>query len=1152
MPRCIRQAVTPHRVRTAGGVLLVLLAGSLRAQAPAAPSAPATDSGPVVELSPFEVSADKDTGYAATNTLAGTRLNTPVRDLGASLSILTKDFITDVGATSIQDLLIFTAGMEAAGPGGNFSGSAGDINSNQTVGENPRINPQGATRTRGLDAPNFTRGFFASGIPMDAYNTEKVTVNRGPNAALFGVGSAAGVVDTSLLRPNLRRDSSKVEMRYGNNDSGRATVDLNRVLVPAHLALRVAALDDHERYNQHPAFENSRRIYGALTYEPYRSTAVRLNYEAGRSDANRPITVLPFQSVTSEWFAEGRQGFDWRYYDDPALNPAAAAQPAASFEGFLLRPATFGDSLQIIYSNPSARAPDMGYRSNLPITTNAAVANAVLGTLFQPLVNRDRAGDNIRGLMTQNIAELAAGFWTGSRVLPGQQPGAVPAGIKYQGFTDFSAFDFENRMLDESSRQTGGFRSVNVALEQRAWRDRVGVELAYDRQRYERRSKNSFFSSGNSAHVRIDPTVTLTNGQPNPNLGRPFAFFGYSNWGNTFADREALRATGYLRYDFRELKKSWGAWLGRHTLTGLYEENAAESISYSYRLAADGPAALAVNPSVNASARRAIVVAYLGPTVIGNHNPLRLEPIRIPQLVPGPTIAMNTFVRAGNATDPGAFVDSPASLVEVNTGGSAQRDVIKSQAAVLQSYWWREHLITVLGWRRDADYFTTQAITFEPNPNNPNDPGRTHYGFDDFRFPRTPPRMAAGETKSCSVVLKWPQRLLRLPAGSDFSVFYNSSGNFSPAGSRVDTYGQPMPYPKGETREFGCNLAAWQDRVSLRLNWFETNVVGRSATTNAFTSARANAIVEQATRWLTEGNRNPANVPFMQAALTRLFSTLPSNYAELHRLTVVGTAPNLSASYVNIPNVTDTTDYTAQGLECDLVINPTAGWRIVMNVAQQETMQSNSYPGLKELVARMLPVWNSSITDPVSGVTVPMRNIPLSGYTLGTGPASPLGTAQTYGSYLDSNVFVPFATALATEGSVSAEQRRWRFNFVTHYSFKRGSLLGWRLKGWSVGGAVRWQDRLGIGYPSTRNPDGSVNLDLKHPYYAPAETNVDCFTAYERKILGDRIGWKLQLNIRNVIARDTLIPVTVQPWGEAAVVRLAPERRWFLTNTFSF
>jgi hypothetical protein len=40
------------------------------------------------------------------------------------------------------------------------------------------------------------------------------------------------------------------------------------------------------------------------------------------------------------------------------------------------------------------------------------------------------------------------------------------------------------------------------------------------------------------------------------------------------------------------------------------------------------------------------------------------------------------------------------------------------------------------------------------------------------------------------------------------------------------------------------------------------------------------------------------------------------------------------------------------------------------------------------------------------------------------------------------------------------------------------------LKGVGIGGGMRWQDKLGLGYPTTRNPDSSVNVDLKQPYYA--------------------------------------------------------------------
>jgi outer membrane receptor for ferric coprogen and ferric-rhodotorulic acid len=50
-----------------------------------------------IVLTPFEVSSASDNGYAATETLAGTRLRTNLRDIGASLSILTPEFMRDLG-----------------------------------------------------------------------------------------------------------------------------------------------------------------------------------------------------------------------------------------------------------------------------------------------------------------------------------------------------------------------------------------------------------------------------------------------------------------------------------------------------------------------------------------------------------------------------------------------------------------------------------------------------------------------------------------------------------------------------------------------------------------------------------------------------------------------------------------------------------------------------------------------------------------------------------------------------------------------------------------------------------------------------------------------------------------------------------------------
>ncbi|MBC7367241.1 MAG: TonB-dependent receptor plug domain-containing protein [Undibacterium sp.] len=377
-------------------------------------------------LNPFTVETARDRGYAAASTLAGTRLNTPLRDVGASISVYTKNLFNDLGATHHNDLLIYATGIEAGGPGGNFSNGANDINDPSVVGDGSRTSPQTQWRTRGLAAPNATRGFFVSDIAGDAYNTEAITVSRGPNAILFGVGSPAGVVDTTLIRPDLARDSSRVDVRYGDNDSLRDVIDFNRVLIPQKLAFRLAALRDDERFDQRPAYENKRRVFGTVAYEPFRTTAFRASFESGSTRANRPFQVLPFDSISPQWKAAGRLTWDWNYYDDPARNPdavniqandACAASPARFFVG---QAQIFG-GFATPYTSGEARTPDYGFRSTVP---TGGGTNAVRSGLYEPNVNRDAAFDAVAFYEAFNLAEIPGGYYADNR---------RPAGIKYQG-----------------------------------------------------------------------------------------------------------------------------------------------------------------------------------------------------------------------------------------------------------------------------------------------------------------------------------------------------------------------------------------------------------------------------------------------------------------------------------------------------------------------------------------------------------------------------------------------------------------------------------------------------------------------------------------------------------------------------------------------
>ena len=82
----------------------------------AAPVSPATakptDPTAPVELSPFEVRAENDVGYQAANTTSGSRLNTRLKDTPAAISPFTPEFLSDLGATSLADMIGYATNIE--------------------------------------------------------------------------------------------------------------------------------------------------------------------------------------------------------------------------------------------------------------------------------------------------------------------------------------------------------------------------------------------------------------------------------------------------------------------------------------------------------------------------------------------------------------------------------------------------------------------------------------------------------------------------------------------------------------------------------------------------------------------------------------------------------------------------------------------------------------------------------------------------------------------------------------------------------------------------------------------------------------------------------------------------------------------------------
>ena len=102
----------PSRRRSlSAAVLYIAVAGILRAQAiPPASTVPAKDE--TVVLPPYEVVPD-DVGYQAGNTTSGSRLNSSLRDTAASISVFTPEFLSDIAANNLSEMLAYAPDLRS-------------------------------------------------------------------------------------------------------------------------------------------------------------------------------------------------------------------------------------------------------------------------------------------------------------------------------------------------------------------------------------------------------------------------------------------------------------------------------------------------------------------------------------------------------------------------------------------------------------------------------------------------------------------------------------------------------------------------------------------------------------------------------------------------------------------------------------------------------------------------------------------------------------------------------------------------------------------------------------------------------------------------------------------------------------------------------
>jgi outer membrane receptor protein involved in Fe transport len=255
---------------------------------PATPAAASAED--VVVLSPFEVNSARDVGYLAQNTLAGSRLNTELKDTAAAISVLTPEFLKDLGATNMKDIILF---QNNAVP--DFGDADSNFNGNPMIG-----NSEWQLRIRGLDA-TYGRNYFPWRVSTDFYNVDRIDQSRGPNAILFGFGAAGGIVNTTTKQAQLNTNADEVSFSAGSWGRYRGTVDTNRVLADGKVALRFNGMLENGHTWRESEFDRARRADLAAKWKIDDRSSVRAEFEVGKVTDN----------VARPWLAID-QSFVWR------------------------------------------------------------------------------------------------------------------------------------------------------------------------------------------------------------------------------------------------------------------------------------------------------------------------------------------------------------------------------------------------------------------------------------------------------------------------------------------------------------------------------------------------------------------------------------------------------------------------------------------------------------------------------------------------------------------------------------------------------------------------------------------------------------------------------------------------------------------------
>ena len=774
----------------------------------------------------------------ATSSLAGSRLNTSLKDISSPISVITPQFLQDTGATKVQDLLVYTTNTEVAGIDGNYFGSsATDV----AYATNQQLRPQNQTRVRGLNNADLTRDFWVTEIPMDSYNTKGVEIQRGPNSILYGLGSPAGIINYTLKIAHMTQNNYSVDARVNSYGGIRGAADINQVILPGTLAIRVNGLDEEQRFRQDGKYEDNRRITLSPRWTPQMADSVytqfTLNFETGKQKGNPPALTPPMDFI-SNWYK-----YMGKYYsaDEFVSVPAELSNYFTGFNG--AGNGNWYDELGLVFSDPNSSAVGgqgianaIRQRGGNPFGTFHGIANFTENSTNPAHILAQKAtfANNPAALAIINAMESATGRpfsgftgWQGAQIL------------------DTSTFDYWNRDIAGPNNTTwADFDTLNFSAVQTYLDGRAGIELVYDKQEF-KDGYNRYVNDPLRIGIDINRTVRAERDLPydatgvlrpaatNPNFGRPYLASGTAGRMNQEM-RENIRGTLFYKLDLEKLlarENLLTTIVGEQTFTGVASRQRYHHYNADWQLYGIGEGfgpysgqdfiglhylASAVSP---AAANSAAGLGITGLNAI--HQP--------PASVTAQVLDERTPRTIGQfATITGDTFNASDNIRKLYTGGSDFKTLTTTQAFIWQSRFLNDTVVGLFGLRKDRFNKRVKGTIPRQAPDARNNPGAVEGRVDPtsemWVYDPLNDLATGGTTRSYGVMVHSPEFInRRLPWGTTLSLGYNEAGNMNPSDVGFDVFRQQIPAQSGDSKDYTVLINTLNDRLTLRATWYKTN-----------------------------------------------------------------------------------------------------------------------------------------------------------------------------------------------------------------------------------------------------------------------------------------------------------------------------------------